>query len=589
MQVLRSRFRLGDIVPNIGTMLLDNAVRYGAALAFAERAGGPYRYWSWPEFGEDLLRVAAWLLRDQQAVGPAAGGRIAFVAGNSYTRYVAELATMAAGLVTVPVFPGYPADLTGRLLAFSDADLVVTDQPDRVLALDPDARPRRVLALTEPDVAVLAAFVAGGGCLYRYGDVVQARLAAEERARVEATLRGVEPARLAVIMYTSGTSGFPKGVQLSHRNLMSQQQALAACWRPEPGLRLLSYLPWHHSFGGLFERFFAAYFGGCLAVDDSLGKDVDRLLVNFAEIRPQVFFSVPKVYQEIVARVQNSRAVEATFFHPELRFVFTAAAPLPISTSNVFRDHGVPVVEGWGLTETSPGCTLTELELERTPGVVGWPMAGVEVALADDGEILVRGSNVMSGYFRNEEATREVFTADGWFRTGDLGEFGPEGVRILSRKERMFKLSNGEKVFPAQIEQRIHSRCQFVKYAYVFGSGLRAPCMLVFPNQQLFEGASGAGGGKDCARPADAAGLSRCLSECVATINKDQSARFEAVRRALVIGRELTIENNELTPSFKLIPRRIEERYADCIRAMQEDRYDELPADVLPLTLGETR
>lgn len=175
-------------------------------------------------------------------------------------------------------------------------------------------------------------------------------------------------------------------------------------------------------------------------------------------------------------RVQAHPAAEQTFFHPELRFVFTAAAPLPLSTSNVFRDHGVPVVEGWGLTETSPGVTLTERTLERSPGVVGWPMAGIEVALAEDGEILVRGPNVMSGSFRNEEATRAVFTADGWFRTSDVGEFGPEGVRILSRKERMFKLGNGGKVFLAQIEQRPQGRCQFVKYAYVFGSGLRAAC-----------------------------------------------------------------------------------------------------------------
>ena len=117
---------------------------------------------------------------------------------------------------------------------------------------------------------------------------------------------------------------------------------------------MLCYLPWHHSFGGLFERFFAVAFGGCLALDDGCGKDVDRLLENFAEIRPHLFFSVPKIYQEIAARVQAKPEVERAFFHSELKFVFTAAAPLPMSASEVFRDHGIPVVEGWGLTETSP-------------------------------------------------------------------------------------------------------------------------------------------------------------------------------------------------------------------------------------------
>ena len=194
----------------------------------------------------------------------------------------------------------------------------------------------------------------------------------------------------------------------------------------------------------------------------------------------------------------------------------------------------------------------------------------------------------MVGYFRNEAATRAAFTDDGWFKTGDIGEFGPEGVRIVSRKERMFKLSNGEKVFPAQIESRIHARCQFVKYAYVFGSGQRTPHLLVFPNRQAFEGCGGAGGG-ECAQPTEPAQLAHCLSRCMTEINTRQAAGFEAIRRAVVVGRELSIEDDELTPSFKLIPRRIEERYADCIQAMELGRYDQLPDDVFVLTLEEIK
>lgn len=579
MQILRNPLELGEPVANIGRLLLDNAARFAAAPAFAERRDGAYHYRSWAEFGDDVLRIAGFL----QGL-PEGGGRIAFIAGNSYARHVCELAAMAAGRISVPIFAGYPAGLTGELLRFSDVDLLVTDLPDKTLALPADCLPPRVLLLSEPGSDAGNGFEQRGGQLLRYAELVQAAPDDAGRERIEQSLRAVAPDRVCLIMYTSGTSGFPKGVQLSHRNLLSQQKALQLCWQPEPGLRLLCYLPWHHSFGGLFERFFALHFGGCIALDDGCGKDVDRLLENFAAIRPQVFFSVPKVYQEIVARVQASTEVERTFFHPELKFVFTAAAPLPISTSEVFRAHGVAVVEGWGLTETSPCCTLTGFSLERTPGVVGKPIPGVEVALAADGEILVRGPNVMRGYFRNDAATRAAFTDDGWFRTGDLGEFVAEGVRIVSRKERMFKLSNGEKVFPAQIEARIHARCQFVKYAYVFGSGQRSPHLLVFPNRQAFEGcAAGSGGG--CARPGDSAQLAHCLARCVAEINAQQATGFEVIRRALVVGRELSIDNNELTPSFKLIPHRIEERYADCIRAMEEGRYEALPDNVFVLSL----
>ena len=485
--------------------------------------------------------------------------------------------------ISVPIFPGYPADFVSQLIAFGRVSALVVDTVARLESLPDAVLPKCIVVLSAEKQAGTHSFAE-----------VIARPGARER--LEHFANEIDSPDLAVIMFTSGTTNFPKGVMLSHANILSQQTALKQLWKPAPGMRFLSYLPWHHSFGGLFERFFAVYFGGCLALDDGCGKDVDRLLHNFSEIRPHLFFSVPKVYQEIAARVQSSAAIERTFFHPELKFVFTAAAPLPLSASAVFREHGVPVVEGWGLTETSPCCTLTGFSLERTPGVVGKPIPGVEVALAEDGEILVRGPNVMRGYFRNEAATQAVFTDDGWFRTGDIGEFGPEGVRIVSRKERMFKLSNGEKVFPAQIEERIHARCQFVKYAYVFGSGQRTPHLLVFPNRQAFEGCagsagsgSGSGGGGDCAQPRDSERLARCLSHCLSDINAWQAAGFEAIHRALVVGRELSIEDNELTPSFKLIPRRIEERYADCIRAMESGCYEALPEDMFVLNLEQRR
>jgi len=490
---------------------------------------------------------------------------------------------MASNRISVPIFAGYPPGRMAELLEFSDVDVLVTDQPEQVLALDHDVLPERLMLLTEAEPRALVDYRQRGGSVQRVADILGAS-STPSMEDTENKMRAVVPDTICLIMYTSGTSGFPKGVQLTHGNLMSQQKALKIRWQPEAGLRMLCYLPWHHSFGGLFERFFAVSSGACLALDDGCGKDVDRLLENFAEIRPQLFFSVPKIYQEIAARVQADPATEQAFFHPELKFVFTAAAPLPLSTSEVFRAREIPVVEGWGLTETSPCCTLTPLSLDRTPGIVGFPIPGVEVALDEEGEILVRGANVMRGYFRNDTETGKVFTEDGWFRTGDIGELGPEGVRIVSRRERMFKLSNGEKVFPAQLEARIHARCQFIKYAYVFGSGQHQPHMLVFPSRQALEGC---GRVPDCANPDDPKQLAHCLSSCVADINAQEAAGFRSICRALVIGRELSIEDNELTPSFKLIPKQIEQRYADCIRAMEQDDYEGLPDDVFVLNLEE--
>jgi len=578
MKTLKSDTELGTPVANIGTLVLDNAARFADMPAFAERIDGPYRHYAWARLGQDVLAFAA-ALEALETDNP----RIAFIAGNSYLRHVCELAVMASGRISVPIFAGYPPERMVQLLDFSDVDVLITDQPAKVLALDPRHLPDHLLLLTTADDAALTGYRHGGGLARPVSDILDTA-ARSSIAAAEQRMRAVGADTICLIMYTSGTSGFPKGVQLTHGNLMSQQKALEICWQPEPGMRMLCYLPWHHSFGGLFERFFAVSSGACLALDDGCGKDVDRLLANFAEIRPQLFFSVPKIYQEITARVQAEGQVERAFFHPELKFVFTAAAPLPLSSSEVFRAHGIPVIEGWGLTETSPCCTLTPFSLDRTPGIVGFPIPGVEVALDDDGEILVRGANVMRGYFRNDQETDRVFTGDGWFRTGDIGEFGPEGVRIVSRKERMFKLSNGEKVFPSQLESRVHARCQFIKYAYVFGSGQHQPHMLVFPNRQSFEGC---GRIANCVNPDNPEQLARCLSSCVAEINHQEAAGFRAIRRALVIGRELSIEDNELTPSFKLVPSQVEQRYADCIRAMEDERYDELPDDVFVLNLEE--
>jgi len=568
---------LAPVVKNLGSLLLKNQVLCGERYACAERSSDGFRYWSWQTLMDEVLAFAGYLTRCDLGDAPDAGGRIAFLTNNSYPRLVCELAVMASGLTSVPIFAGYAPRLTAQLLDFSQIDLLVTDDPARLAQLPPRVVPDHVVVLGGQ--AATLEWLAEQGLARRYTrfqDALESgrggQVAAAERfAAVSASTR-------ALIMYTSGTSGFPKGVQLSHHNLLSQQQALQQVWKPEPGMRFLCYLPWHHSFGGLFERLFALGSRGCLAIDDSRGKNVDRLLENFAEIRPHIYFSVPKVYQEIIARVLTDAETCAAFFHPELKFVFTAAAPLPLATSDVFKAHGVPVVEGWGLTETAPCCTLTTQALERKPGVVGQPIPGVRIALAEDGEILVKGPNVTAGYFRNPEATAGVFDAEGWFKTGDIGTISDDGLRIVSRKERMFKLSNGEKVFPSQIEDQLSNHCKFVKHAYVFGDGRKHPCLLVFPNRQLINAAPDSGlVDHHCTCPASLDGLADCLGACIEEIQVKRGVCFEKVDAAVLMDRELSLENDELTPSFKMIPRRIEKHFADCIEAMKTRRYQQLP------------
>ncbi len=606
-QIIKSKIALGESTANVGTMFINNGNDFADKPAFAQRLADNYHYWNWSILTQDILKLAHYLIKDCGLIGSRlasvsdSNARVAFISSNNYQRLVCEMAVMSCGLVSVPIFAGYPKAQMTKLLDFSEVSLVISDLPKKIADLDPTVLSSRVLLLnSEPALIDKKELTSTRSISFDYyQQVTRDSLSAERESELKSHFVDVQPEQLALIMYTSGTSGFPKGVQLSHKNLMSQQKVLQLLWKPESGMRFLCYLPWHHSFGGLFERFFALHSGGCLAIDDSFGKDVDQLLKNFSEIKPHVYFSVPKIYQEIVARVLTSKKAEQDFFHPELRFVFTAAAPLPLSISDVFKQKGIPVVEGWGLTETSPCCTLTHYAneqvsvsekkagLDRVSGVVGRPIPGVELKLGDENEIMVRGENVMKGYFKNPEATSKAFTNDGWFKTGDIGNFTEAGVKIISRKERMFKLDNGEKVYPSQIEDNVNSHCKFIKYTYVFGSGESHPFILIFPNGELLCSTLTASAGSSvCVQPKSAKALSKCLSKCIKDINDARPAGFERIERALVINRELTLEANELTPSFKMIPKQIEEHYRDYINKVRQRKYDELPDDAYVVSLN---
>lgn len=581
MHVLKSPLSLGEVTPSLGAMLLSNRDRYTDLNAFAERQGGAYRHWTWQQMVTDMLRFAESSLPEAAPPEDTKDNRVAFVSTNCYHRLISEMAVMGTGRVAVPIFAGYAPDMMSDLLAFADVSTLVTDNLEKMALLRADSLPSHIIVMNASGAAsdpeLLKKLSGLGVVSVTFMDDLLSEEKSRDTSRIEQQMRSVPPDRLAMIMFTSGTSSFPKGVQLTHGNLMSQQKALEILWKPEPGMRFLCYLPWHHSFGGLFERLFALHSGGCLAIDDSGGKDAGRLLQNFSEVKPNVYFSVPKVYQEIVTRILANPELGDSFFHDDLKFVFTAAAPLPISTSEIFKNKGVPVVEGWGLTETSPCCTLTELSLERTPGVVGFPIPGVELKLGDENEILVKGPNVMRGYFKQSEASAKVFD-DRWFRTGDVGAITDEGVRIISRLDRMFKLDNGEKVFPARIEDRIAGRCKFIKYAYVFGSGQKHPSLLAFPNHELM---SADGGGEldksECVYPGCLNDLAGCLGECIQAEQKSGAA-FERVDAAVVVDTELTVEANQLTPSFKLIPRKIAEDFGEHIQALRLKQIDELPS-----------
>ncbi len=538
-KIFSSSTSLPEYSVNLAVLLKNNTWKFPNNPLYQEIHNGSYVPLNWKDFYADILAIQSWLKSQNFGFGD----RLAILSGNCRKMLELELAVMAMGAIAVPIFTGYSARQTDRLLTFCNASLVAIADQNQYNKIHSPESFRGIIHFES--------LVTG-----RSNNLIPFESLVTYSTDTNEILDSDIPSdTVSLMMYTSGTMGKPKCVQLTHKNILSQQAAMKPLWDLNHRDRFLSYLPWHHSFGGIFEKFAAIVNGAVLSLEHGYGKDIDTLLENWGKVRPTVFFSVPRIYQAIANRVLQDSKIEAMIFHPELRFVFTAAAPLPKNISDLFDDHHIPIVEGWGLTETSPCCTITDPTVPRESGIVGKPIPGVSLKLADDGEILVQGPNIMTGYYNNPQATAEVLSEDGWFYTGDVGEYAKAGLKLISRKDRIFKLSNAEKVIPSEIENLIAKDCAYLAHALMVGNGKDYPVILLFPNKELFShrpDESQLLNGCKC--PDGLADFSHCLSTCLQNWNESIDTKFSRLKKAMLIDYELTIENEELTPSMKLAP-----------------------------------
>lgn len=530
---------LPEFPPNLAVMLNHNADRFDANPIFQEPRNGSYRQLSWSRFRRDVCSLQQVLSEK----GLQRGERVAILSHNRQEMLEIELAIMSMGAVAVPIFSGYPSVKADELVKFCRPSMVVVADQSQYAKLQTPIDYKAIIhfdpiASKDSDKAVL------------FSKMIQASVESNQISGSD-----VPSDDVCLMMYTSGTMGKPKCVQLTHKNILSQQAAMKDLWNLDHNDRFLSYLPWHHSFGGIYEKYSAIYNGAVLSLEDGFGKDIDLLIANWRKVKPTAFFSVPRIYQEIMTVVLQDKEVERLFFHDDLRFVFTAAAPLPKNISDMFESRNIPVYEGYGLTETTPCCTVTDPKLKRASGVVGKPISGVTISLSDENEILVRGPNVMKGYFDNPEETKKVLIDDGWFRTGDIGQFTATGLKLISRKDRIFKLSNAEKVVPTEIENLVVKDCPYLSHAFVSGSGEDHPVILLFPNKKMFSKLADPGQIKNgCECPGGYNEFSDCLGHCLKKMNAKLEAKYSCVTGAMLLDYELSIENEELTPSMKLAP-----------------------------------
>ena len=523
------------------------------------------------------------------------GDRVALVSHNCVDWVVCDFATLFAGCVVVPIYPTQALDHTTHILQHSGARLIFADsEPTAAHLREAGAGATRIVLFDSAGDDGLAHFEARG-----------AKLRAQQPGIVPEYAAGVHPDDLAVLIYTSGTTGPPKGVMLSHDNLGFDAQVSLDCGFEglQAGVDVISVLPYSH----IYEHTLI-YIYLLAKVRYFICHDPADLVNDLRDVRPIGMTSVPRIFDRVLAGIKTSalgagglqaklvpwalavgrrymRAVvmekrsapwlavqyaiarrlvlskiRARLGLDRVRFLTSGSAPLHTDTAMTFLALGIPIMQGYGLTETSPVISVSRLSANRY-GAVGQPITGVEVRIAADGEVLVRGRNVMRGYYRDAEATAAALH-DGWLHTGDIGEMDDGYLRITDRKNEIFKTATGKWVAPARIEASI-KRSAIVAQAMVTGWGRDYPIALICPNWALLR--LSMPGLPPEATPEELARREDVRDFVTHEVYKQTHAlaTYEQIRHVIIVPHEFSQENGELSPSMKIKRRVVEARYGD--------------------------
>ncbi|WP_295388737.1 long-chain fatty acid--CoA ligase [uncultured Thiodictyon sp.] len=554
---------------------------------------------TWGAMGQAVARWRAALAGEALATGD----RVAMLLRNCPEWVMFDLAALSLGLVTVPLYTDDRADNAAYILQDAGVKVLLVQDAGRwkrlAEALGPAPWPLRVVLL---DGGAQALDLAAADPRVRVAEDWLPDTAAAPPPRAGDTRA------LATIVYTSGTTGRPKGVMLSHRNLLSDAHAsitVIACYQEDV---FLSFLPLSHALertGGYYLPMMA---GACVAFARSVGQLAEDLLT----VRPTVIIAVPRVFERVYARVADQLATRAApvrwlfrlsvaagwrnFLHTQgrggwhpllllwpwlrrrvagpvldrlggrLRAAVSGGAPLPYPVARTFLSLGLPLLQGYGLTETSPVITVNPIE-DNIPESVGVPIRGVQLRIGADDELLVRGHSVMMGYWNNHSATAQVLTHDGWLHTGDQARRSGRHVYITGRLKDILVLSNGEKVPPADMEMAIAMDPLF-EQALVLGEGRSHLTALLVLNEDLWNGLAQEFG-LDPAAPnsLEDPHLGRDMVKRVRLALRDFPG-YAKIRRAALTLEPWTVENGLLTPTLKVKRSEVLKRYRESIERM---------------------
>ncbi len=535
--------------------------------------------------------------------GLGKGDRVAILSENRWEWPVTDFAAMAIGGVDVPLYPTLTPEQIGYMLKDSGARVAVVSSREMY---------EKVAAAGElPELEHVVVMDAGEfEGAESFGALMADAPAKQQRdAEFDVMVKLMRPEDLATIIYTSGTTGEPKGVVLTHGNLASNVNVSTGPFSFSDQDCCISFLPLSHVTARHLD-----YALMCCGTRLAYCPRFDLLPVAMKAVKPTIFVAVPRVYEKIRQAVEGKSASSAVksrilkwalgvgkkhraetlagktpgglgwklasklvfgkireAFGGEVKVFVSGGAPLGMDTAGWFADAGIRIFEGYGLTETSPVIALNYPAAHRI-GTVGKAMPNVQCRFAEDGELEVKGPSIFIGYWNKEKETVEAFTADGWFKTGDIGNMDADGfISITDRKKELLKTSGGKMIAPQPIENRLKANT-LVGQAALVGDKHKFACVLISPNfAALEEWASGHGVSKaDRGAMVKDAKVVKAYQEIVDRVNLEL-AHFESIKRVCVVPDEWSVETSELTPSMKLKRRVVEQKYAGEIARLYAD------------------
>jgi long-chain acyl-CoA synthetase len=570
--------------------------------AMQTKVGGVYQPISHRTIADRVRHVAFGL----RALGVAPGDRVAILSENRPEWAIADYACLMGGMTDVPIYPTLPAEQIAYILRDSGAVAIfvsTAEQAEKVRSVRAELPAlQHVIVFDEQGAAGgeirLAALEAKGA----------ASMTPDAAAKYREAALAITPDQLATIIYTSGTTGDPKGAMLTHGNIASNVSAVIDLLEMGPTDSSLSFLPLSHIFERMVDYlFFAA--GVSIAYVESM----DTIAQNMKEVRPTIVVAVPRIYEKIHARITESamragglkraiflwarsvgerwadvvlsgrkpgmllelqhRIADKLVFSKvreavggRIRYFVSGSAPLADDINRFFYSAGLKILEGYGLTETSPVIAVNTPK-HVTIGTVGALIPGVEVKIARDGEILTRGPHVMKGYFNQPEATREAIDPEGWFHTGDIGTLEDGLLRITDRKKDIIVTAGGKNIAPQPIENRVKGN-KYVAQAVMIGDRRKFPMILVVPNfEQLdrwagYKNISTADRRQMLANP-----LIKAKMEKEVLGSLDRLAHFEKPKKVVLLEQDFTIDSGELTPTLKVKRRTVDRKFRVLIDA----------------------